>query len=161
MTYIRIYVLCKVGDDTGQPGITTFRISTTCTFVDEVHYKERTIRLGNSLHLSNPNDPNRAIVGHVPCSSIGSRMLKRVCHLCFSVLLAFFFAHVFRSPVLSFAHEHGRLTCRIGRKGDSSLTTLSKASSKNGSNPPRITSTDVPANTVCLPLSVQRARARA
>ena len=72
--------------------------------------------------------------------------------------LTFFFRARF-----SFARSHtctGRLTCRIGRKEDSSLTTLSKACSKKWpSDPSRIISTDVPANTVRLPLSVQRTRA--
>lgn len=48
------------------PGITTFRVSTKDrTFVDEVHYKGWSIRLADWLHLSNPDDPSRPIVGHV------------------------------------------------------------------------------------------------
>ena len=48
------------------PGITDFRISTKDrTFVDKVHYKERTIRLADWLHLSDPSYPSRPIVSHV------------------------------------------------------------------------------------------------
>ncbi|KAG8220643.1 hypothetical protein J3R82DRAFT_2911 [Butyriboletus roseoflavus] len=53
-------------DADGVPGITTFRVSTKDrTFVDEVHYKGWTIRMADWLHLSNPDDPSRPIVGHV------------------------------------------------------------------------------------------------
>lgn len=33
--------------------------------MDEVHYRGWTIRLADWLHLSNPDDPSRPIVGHV------------------------------------------------------------------------------------------------
>lgn len=57
--------LHATGDD-GVPGITTFRVSTKDrTFVDEVSYKGWAIRLADWLHLSNPDDPSRPIVGHV------------------------------------------------------------------------------------------------
>lgn len=56
----------STADADGVPGITTFRVSTKDrTFVDEVHYKGWTIRLADWLHLSNPDDPSRPIVGHV------------------------------------------------------------------------------------------------
>ncbi|KAH0838855.1 hypothetical protein J3R83DRAFT_7269 [Lanmaoa asiatica] len=58
--------LHATADADGVPGITTFRVSTKDrTFVDEVHYKGWTIRLADWLHLSNPDDPSRPIVGHV------------------------------------------------------------------------------------------------
>ena len=53
-------------DSDDMPGIIDFCISTKDrTFVDEVHYKGRTIRLGDWLHLSDPNDPSHPIVRHV------------------------------------------------------------------------------------------------
>lgn len=33
--------------------------------LDEVQYKGWTIRIADWLHLSNPDDPSRPIVGHV------------------------------------------------------------------------------------------------
>jgi len=52
--------------DSGVPGVTAFRVSTKLrTFVDELHYKGWTIRLADWLHLSNPDDPSRPIVGQV------------------------------------------------------------------------------------------------
>lgn len=48
------------------PGVTTFRVSNKDrTFVDEVSYRGWSIRLADWLHLSNPDDPSRPIVGHV------------------------------------------------------------------------------------------------
>ncbi|KDQ52954.1 hypothetical protein JAAARDRAFT_80856 [Jaapia argillacea MUCL 33604] len=53
-------------DTEGVPGVTTFRVSTKDrTFVDEVHYKGWTMRLADFLHLSNPDDPSRPIVGQI------------------------------------------------------------------------------------------------
>ncbi|KAG6333434.1 hypothetical protein ID866_5655 [Astraeus odoratus] len=53
-------------DTEGVPGVTTFRVSNKDrTFVDEVNYKGWGIRLADWLHLSNPDDPSRPIVGHV------------------------------------------------------------------------------------------------
>ncbi|KIJ60553.1 hypothetical protein HYDPIDRAFT_117086 [Hydnomerulius pinastri MD-312] len=53
-------------DSEGVPGVTTFRVSTKDrTFVDEVHYKGWSIRLADWLHLSNPDDPSRPIIGQV------------------------------------------------------------------------------------------------
>ncbi|KAF7971438.1 hypothetical protein HWV62_21208 [Athelia sp. TMB] len=50
----------------GVPGVTTFRVSNKDrTFVDEVHYKGWSVRLGDWLHLSNPDDPSRPIVAQV------------------------------------------------------------------------------------------------
>ncbi|KAF9235837.1 hypothetical protein BU15DRAFT_77561 [Melanogaster broomeanus] len=53
-------------DSEGVPGVTTYRVSTrdrTC--VDEVHHKGWSIRLADWLHVSNPDDPSRPIVGQV------------------------------------------------------------------------------------------------
>ncbi|KAL4064792.1 hypothetical protein V8B97DRAFT_1987062 [Scleroderma yunnanense] len=53
-------------DAEGVPGVTTFRVSNRDrTFVDEVNYKGWSIRLADWLHLSNPDDPSRPIIGHV------------------------------------------------------------------------------------------------
>lgn len=53
-------------DSEGVPGVTTFRVSNKDrTFVEEVHYKGWSIRLADWLHLSNPDDPSRPIVGQV------------------------------------------------------------------------------------------------
>lgn len=53
-------------DAEGVPGVTTFRVSSKDrTFVEEVHYKGWSIRLADWLHLSNPDDPSRPIVGQV------------------------------------------------------------------------------------------------
>ncbi|KAI6113785.1 hypothetical protein EDD16DRAFT_1483863 [Pisolithus croceorrhizus] len=53
-------------DAEGVPGVTTFRVSNKDrTFVEEVHYKGWSIRLADWLHLSNPDDPSRPIVGQV------------------------------------------------------------------------------------------------
>ncbi|KZP25998.1 hypothetical protein FIBSPDRAFT_782552, partial [Athelia psychrophila] len=50
----------------GVPGVTTFRVSNKDrTFVDEVQYKGWSVRLGDWLHLSNPDDPSRPIVAQV------------------------------------------------------------------------------------------------
>jgi len=52
--------------DSGVAGVTAFRVSTKLrTFVDELHYKGWTIRLADWLHLSNPDDPSRPIIGQV------------------------------------------------------------------------------------------------
>ncbi|KAF8122454.1 hypothetical protein EV363DRAFT_1182570 [Boletus edulis] len=65
-------------DADGVPGITTFRVSTKDrTFVDEVHYKGWTIRLADWLHLSNPDDPSRPIVGHVFKCWISDEVAKK------------------------------------------------------------------------------------
>ncbi|KAH7925669.1 hypothetical protein BV22DRAFT_416009 [Leucogyrophana mollusca] len=53
-------------DSEGVPGVTSFRVSTKDrTFVDEVNYKGWSIRLADWLHLSNPDDPSRPIIGQV------------------------------------------------------------------------------------------------
>ncbi|KAI6028936.1 hypothetical protein EDC04DRAFT_146757 [Pisolithus marmoratus] len=53
-------------DAEGVPGVTTFRVSNKDrTFMEEVHYKGWSIRLADWLHLSNPDDPSRPIVGQV------------------------------------------------------------------------------------------------
>ncbi|OJA10610.1 hypothetical protein AZE42_09931 [Rhizopogon vesiculosus] len=52
--------------DSGVAGVTAFRVSTKLrTFVDELHYKGWIIRLADWLHLSNPDDPSRPIIGQV------------------------------------------------------------------------------------------------
>ncbi|KZT09072.1 uncharacterized protein LAESUDRAFT_723382 [Laetiporus sulphureus 93-53] len=53
-------------DTEGVPGVTTFRVSTKDrTFVDEVQFKGWSIRLADWLHLSNPDDPSKPIIGQV------------------------------------------------------------------------------------------------
>ncbi|KAG9310450.1 hypothetical protein JVU11DRAFT_9591 [Chiua virens] len=70
--------LHTASDADGVPGITTFRVSTKDrTFVDEVHYKGWTIRLADWLHLSNPDDPSRPIVGHVFKCWISDEVTKK------------------------------------------------------------------------------------
>jgi hypothetical protein len=52
--------------DSKVPNVTAFRVSTKLrTFVDELHYKGWVIRLADWLHLSNPDDPSRPIIGQV------------------------------------------------------------------------------------------------
>ncbi|KAH9920304.1 uncharacterized protein B0H18DRAFT_1024740 [Fomitopsis serialis] len=47
-------------------GVTTYRVSTKDReFVNEVHFKGWTVRLADWLHMSNPDDPSRPIVGQV------------------------------------------------------------------------------------------------
>ena len=54
------------GDNDGQPGVTTFRVSTKDRkFVDEVEYKGWSVRLADWLHLANPDDPSRPIIAQV------------------------------------------------------------------------------------------------
>ncbi|PCH33194.1 hypothetical protein WOLCODRAFT_93094 [Wolfiporia cocos MD-104 SS10] len=53
-------------DTEGVPGVTTYRVSTKDrTIVDEVQFKGWSIRLADWLHLSNPDDPSRPIIGQV------------------------------------------------------------------------------------------------
>ncbi|KIK92078.1 hypothetical protein PAXRUDRAFT_830304 [Paxillus rubicundulus Ve08.2h10] len=53
-------------DSEGVPGVTTFRVSTKDRkFVEEVHFKGWSIRLADWLHISNPDDPSRPIIGQV------------------------------------------------------------------------------------------------
>ncbi|KAG6817289.1 hypothetical protein H0H87_010631 [Tephrocybe sp. NHM501043] len=54
------------GDAPGVAGVTTHRVLTKDrTFVDEVHYKGWSFKLGDWVHLSNPDDPSRPIVAQV------------------------------------------------------------------------------------------------
>ncbi|KAG6854196.1 hypothetical protein C0991_009509 [Blastosporella zonata] len=54
------------GDAPGVAGVTTHRVLTKDrTFVDEVHYKGWSLKLGDWVHLSNPDDPSRPIVAQV------------------------------------------------------------------------------------------------
>lgn len=47
-------------------GVTTFRVSTKDRkFIDEVEYRGWKIRVADWLHLSNPDDPSKPIVGQV------------------------------------------------------------------------------------------------
>ncbi|TFK71699.1 hypothetical protein BDN72DRAFT_957862 [Pluteus cervinus] len=47
-------------------GVTTFRVSSKDrTFVDELHYKGWSVKLADWVHLSNPDDPSRPVVGQV------------------------------------------------------------------------------------------------
>ncbi|KAI0932780.1 hypothetical protein AcV5_004095 [Taiwanofungus camphoratus] len=53
-------------DTEGVPGVTTFRVSTKDrTLVEEVHFKGWSIRLADWLHLSNPDDSCKPIIGQV------------------------------------------------------------------------------------------------
>lgn len=46
--------------------VTTFRVSMKDKkIIDEVHYKGWTVRLADWLHLSNPDDASRPIIGQV------------------------------------------------------------------------------------------------
>lgn len=50
----------------GVPGVTTFRVSMKDRqFVDQVDYKGWTVRLADWLHMANPDDPSRPIIGQV------------------------------------------------------------------------------------------------
>ncbi|KAG5644138.1 hypothetical protein DXG03_009085 [Asterophora parasitica] len=50
----------------GVVGVTTHRVSTKDrTFVDELHYKGWSVKLGDWVHLSNPDDPTRPIIAQV------------------------------------------------------------------------------------------------
>ena len=47
-------------------GVTMFRVSLKDRkIVDEVHFKGWIVRLADWLHLSNPDDPSRPIIGQV------------------------------------------------------------------------------------------------
>ncbi|PPQ87841.1 hypothetical protein CVT25_009493 [Psilocybe cyanescens] len=53
-------------DSEGIPNVTTHRVlSRDRTFVDEVNYKGWKIKLADWVHLSNPDDPSRPIIGQV------------------------------------------------------------------------------------------------
>lgn len=53
-------------DGEGVPGVTTHRVLTKDrTFVDELHYKGWSLKLADWVHLSNPDDPSRPIIGQV------------------------------------------------------------------------------------------------
>lgn len=48
------------------PGVTMFRVSSKDrTFVEDLHHKGWTLRLGDWVHLSNPDDASRPIIGQV------------------------------------------------------------------------------------------------
>ncbi|KAI9059557.1 hypothetical protein FKP32DRAFT_1596121 [Trametes sanguinea] len=50
----------------GDHGVTTFRVSLKDRqVVDEVHHKGWTVKVADWLHLSNPDDPSRPIIGQV------------------------------------------------------------------------------------------------
>ncbi|KAF8168499.1 hypothetical protein B0H34DRAFT_779785 [Crassisporium funariophilum] len=50
----------------GVPNVTTHRVLTRDrTFVDEVNYKGWNVKLADWVHLSNPDDPSRPIIGQV------------------------------------------------------------------------------------------------
>ncbi|KAI0327304.1 hypothetical protein GY45DRAFT_1327801 [Cubamyces sp. BRFM 1775] len=50
----------------GDTGVTTFRVSLKDRqLIDEVNFKGWTVRVADWLHLSNPDDPSRPIVGQV------------------------------------------------------------------------------------------------
>lgn len=53
-------------DGEGVPGVTTHRVlAKDRTFVDELHYKGWSLKLADWVHLSNPDDPSRPIIGQV------------------------------------------------------------------------------------------------
>jgi chromatin structure-remodeling complex subunit RSC1/2 len=53
-------------DSEGVANVTTHRVLTReRTFLDEVSYKGLKIKLADFVHLSNPDDPSRPIVGQV------------------------------------------------------------------------------------------------
>ncbi len=53
-------------DGDGVPNVTTHRVSTKDrTFVEELHYKGWRHRIADWVHLANPDDPSRPIIGQV------------------------------------------------------------------------------------------------
>ncbi|EPS92765.1 hypothetical protein FOMPIDRAFT_1056573, partial [Fomitopsis schrenkii] len=53
-------------DTEGIVGVTTYRVSTKDReFVNEVHFKGWTLRLADWVHMANPDDPSRPIVGQI------------------------------------------------------------------------------------------------
>ena len=53
-------------DGEGVPGVTTYRVTQKDrTFVEEVHFKGWSVRLGDWVHLSNPDDPGRPTIAQV------------------------------------------------------------------------------------------------
>lgn len=53
-------------DSEGVPNVTTHRVSSKDRqFVDELNYKGWSIKLADWLHLANPDDPSRPIIGQV------------------------------------------------------------------------------------------------
>ncbi|PPQ69200.1 hypothetical protein CVT26_003640 [Gymnopilus dilepis] len=53
-------------DNDGVPNVTTYRVLTRDrTFVDELHYKGWKLKIGDWVHLANPDDPSRPIIGQV------------------------------------------------------------------------------------------------
>ena len=56
----------KASDVEGVVGVTSFRIPTRDrTFVDEVKYKGWSIKLADWVHVMNPDDPRRPVIGQV------------------------------------------------------------------------------------------------
>jgi chromatin structure-remodeling complex subunit RSC1/2 len=52
--------------DPDAAGVTTYRVSSKDrTFVDEIFYKGWSVKLADWVHLSNPDDPSRPIIGQV------------------------------------------------------------------------------------------------
>ncbi|KAH9947379.1 hypothetical protein B0H21DRAFT_739315 [Amylocystis lapponica] len=65
-------------DTEGVPGVTMFRVSTKDrSFVEEVHFKGWSVRLADWLHLSNPDDPSRPIVGQVFKCFVSDELAKK------------------------------------------------------------------------------------
>ena len=53
-------------DTEGIIGVTTYRVSTKDReFVNEVHFKGWALRLADWVHMANPDDPSRPIVGQI------------------------------------------------------------------------------------------------
>lgn len=53
-------------DTEGIVGVTTYRVSTKDRdFVNEVHFKGWALHLADWVHMANPDDPSRPIVGQV------------------------------------------------------------------------------------------------
>lgn len=53
-------------DSEGVPSVTTHRVLTKDrTFIDELHYKGWALKLSEWVHLANPDDPSRPIIGQI------------------------------------------------------------------------------------------------
>ncbi|KAF8907675.1 hypothetical protein CPB84DRAFT_1674763 [Gymnopilus junonius] len=53
-------------DSEGVPNVTTYRVLTRDrTFVEDLNYKGWKIKVADWVHLANPDDPSRPIIGHV------------------------------------------------------------------------------------------------
>src|SRR5258705_2322898 len=54
------------GDGEGVPNVTSHRVLTKDrTFVEELHFKGWKLRIADWVHLANPDDPSRPIIGQI------------------------------------------------------------------------------------------------